>query len=89
MEETRTVGLAAAKTQPYAVQVADCLDLAENAGHAFLDAVRKSMSQIRTAIGTMPINPDVLTAAEHIQCERSTCAARTPTVLSLLWPRTT
>ena len=34
---------------------------------AFLDAVRKSMRQIRTAIGSATINPDLLTAAERIQ----------------------
>jgi hypothetical protein len=33
------------------VQVADRGHLMENASHAFLDAVRKSMRQIRTAIG--------------------------------------
>ena len=41
----------------------------ENASHAFLDAVRKSMSQIRTAIGATRVNPDMLTAAERIQHE--------------------
>jgi len=39
----------------------------ENASRAFLDAVRKSMRQIRTAIGSATINPDLLTAAERIQ----------------------
>ncbi|KQS99274.1 hypothetical protein ASG42_27985 [Rhizobium sp. Leaf391] len=39
----------------------------ENASRAFLDAVRKSMRQIRTAIGSKAINPDLLTAAERIQ----------------------
>src|SRR5208282_5559078 len=41
--------------------------LMENASHAFLDAVRKSMRQIRTAIGTATINPALLTAAEKLQ----------------------
>jgi hypothetical protein len=41
----------------------------ENASHAFLDAVRKSMRQIRVAIGAAKINPDLLTAAETIQYE--------------------
>jgi hypothetical protein len=36
----------------------------ENASRAFLDAVRKSMRQIRTAIGATTINPDLLTAAD-------------------------
>ena len=60
-------GEAAAKALPKAVQVADCWHLMENASRAFFDAVRKSMRQIRTAIGTTTINPDLLTAAERIQ----------------------
>jgi transposase len=39
----------------------------ENAGHAFLDAVRKSMRQVRAAVGSATINPNLLTAAERIQ----------------------
>lgn len=61
--------LAAAKALPQAVQVADRWHLMENASRAFLDAVRKSMRQIRSAIGAATINPDLLTAAEHIQYE--------------------
>ena len=41
----------------------------ENASHAFLDAVRKSMRQIRSAIGAATINPALLTAAEKLQYE--------------------
>jgi hypothetical protein len=41
----------------------------ENASRAFLDAVQKSMRQIRRAIGAATINPDLLTAAERIQYE--------------------
>ena len=41
----------------------------ENASHAFLDAVRKSMRQIRAAIGAAIINPALLTAAEKLQYE--------------------
>jgi transposase len=41
----------------------------ENAGRAFLDAVRKSMREIRAAIGATTINPCLLTAAERIQYE--------------------
>lgn len=59
--------LAAAKALPQASQVADRWHLMENASHAFLDAVRKSMRQIRTAIGAATINPDLLTAAERLQ----------------------
>jgi transposase len=61
--------LAAAKALPQATQVADRWHLMENASHAFLDAVRKSMRQIRSAIGAATINPDLLTAAERIQYE--------------------
>src|SRR5271166_3887180 len=61
--------LAAAKALPRATQVADRWHLMENASRAFLDAVRKSMRQIRAAIGAATINPDLLTAAERIQYE--------------------
>ena len=62
-------GEAAAKALPHAVQVADRWHLMENASRAFLDAVRKSMRQIRSVIGTTTINPKLLTAAERIQYE--------------------
>ena len=62
-------GLAAAKALPHAIQVADRWHLMENASHAFLDAVRKSMRQIRSAVGAATINPELLTAAERIQYE--------------------
>jgi transposase len=61
--------LAAAKALPHATQVADRWHLMENASHAFLDAVRKSMRQVRAAVGSATINPDLLTAAERIQYE--------------------
>jgi transposase len=61
--------VAAARALPNATQVADRWHLMENASRAFLDAVRKSMRQIRTAIGAATINPDLLTAAERIQYE--------------------
>src|ERR1700730_790645 len=61
--------LAAAKALPHAIQVADRWHLMENASHAFLDAVRKSMRQVRAAVGAATINPDLLTAAERIQYE--------------------
>jgi hypothetical protein len=41
----------------------------ENASAAFLDAVRKSMRAIRTAIGATSIDPDLLTRAERLQYE--------------------
>ena len=62
-------GEAAAKALPHAIQVADRWHLMENASRAFLDAVRKSMRQIRTVIGATVINPKLLTAAERLQYE--------------------
>ncbi|MGY3132263.1 transposase [Bradyrhizobium sp. USDA 4501] len=62
-------GEATAKALPHAVQVADRWHLMENASRAFLDAVRKSMRQIRTVIGATTINPKLLTAAERLQYE--------------------
>ncbi|MFN3834659.1 MAG: ISL3 family transposase [Glycocaulis sp.] len=62
-------GLAAARALPDAVQVADRWHLMENASRAFLDAVRKSMRQIRSVIGASTIDPALLTAAERIQYE--------------------
>ncbi|WP_128623624.1 ISL3 family transposase [Rhizobium sp. Pop5] len=60
---------AAAQALPHAEQVADRWHLMENASHAFLDAVRKSMRQVRIAIGTATVNPKLLTAAERLQYE--------------------
>lgn len=57
-------GEAVTKALPDAVQIADRWHLMENASSAFLDAVRKSMRSIRTAIGAAKINPDLLTCAE-------------------------
>ena len=41
----------------------------ENASAAFLDAVRKSMRLIRSVIGAVTINQDLLTRAERLQFE--------------------
>ena len=41
----------------------------ENASRAFLDAVRKSMRQVRSVIGATRIYSGLLTAAERIQYE--------------------
>uniref|UniRef100_UPI0011774CC8 transposase n=1 Tax=Bradyrhizobium mercantei TaxID=1904807 RepID=UPI0011774CC8 len=60
-------GEAAAKDLPQAVQVAGRWHLMENASRAFLDAVRKSMLQIRSAIGATTIESKLLTAAERLQ----------------------
>jgi transposase len=62
-------GQAAAKALPHAIQVADRWHLMENASRAFLDAVRKSMRQIRTVIGATTIDTKLLTAAERLQYE--------------------
>jgi transposase len=62
-------GEAATKALPHAMQVADRWHLMENASRAFLDAVRKSMRQIRSAIGATTIDPELLTAAERLQHE--------------------
>ena len=61
--------LAAARALPHATQVADRWHLMENASRAFLEAVQRSMRQIRSAIGATTINPNLLTAAERIQYE--------------------
>jgi transposase len=73
--------LAAAKALPKATQVADRWHLMENASRAFLDAVRKSMRQIRRVLGAATINPDLLTAAERLQYEGYLRREETNTVL--------
>jgi transposase len=62
-------GEAIAKALPHADQVADRWHLMENASRAFLDAVGKSMRQIRKAVGSAVINPELLTYAERLQYE--------------------
>jgi transposase len=74
--------LAAATALPSAIQVADRWHLMENASRAFLDAVRKSMREIRGAIGNTTINPRLLTAAERIQYEG--CLRREETNAAIL-----
>jgi hypothetical protein len=39
----------------------------ENASRAFLDAVSKTMRQIRRAVGSTVIDPKLLTYAERLQ----------------------
>lgn len=41
----------------------------ENASRAFLDAVSKSMRQIRKTVGSTIIDPKLLTYAERLQYE--------------------
>src|SRR5882757_7177224 len=60
-------GEAATRALPDAIQVADRWHLMENASTAFLDAVRRSMRGIRTAIGATTINPALLTCAERLR----------------------
>ncbi len=54
---------------PGARQVADRWHLLENAGRAFVDAVRKSLGDIRGALTKNEISPALLTAAERVQYE--------------------
>jgi transposase len=62
-------GEAIARALPHATQVADRWHLMENASRAFLDAVRRSMRQVRGVVGAATVNPDLLTAAERLQYE--------------------
>src|SRR5580704_13452600 len=61
--------VAAQRALPHAIQVADRWHLMENASSAFLDAVRKSMRQIRLAMGAAVIDLSLLTFAEKLQYE--------------------
>lgn len=62
-------GEAIAKALPHADQVADRWHLMENSSRAFLDAVGKSMRQIRRAVGSDVIDPKRLAYAERLQYE--------------------
>jgi transposase len=62
-------GQAASRAAPQAVQIADRWHLMENASAAFLEAVRRSMRQIRIALGSTTIDPALLTHAERLQHE--------------------
>ncbi|SFD21010.1 Helix-turn-helix domain of resolvase [Devosia psychrophila] len=57
----------------------------ENASRAFLDAVRKSMRQIRSVIGTAVVNPDLLSAAERLQYEGYLYREEANTAVLTLW----
>lgn len=62
-------GEAIARALPHAEQVADRWHLMENSSRAFLDAVGKSMRQIRQAVGSSVVDPKLLTYAERLQYE--------------------
>lgn len=62
-------GEAIARGLPHAEQVADRWHLMENSSRAFLDAVSKSMRQIRQAVGSNVVDPKLLTYAEKLQYE--------------------
>jgi hypothetical protein len=61
--------VAVTRALPHAVQVADRRHLLKNASRAFINAVRKSMRQIRCAVGAATVDPKLLTAGERIQYE--------------------
>ena len=60
-------GEAVTRALPEAIQVADRWHLMENASAAFVEAVRRSMRDIRAAMGATTINPDLLTCAERLR----------------------
>jgi transposase len=62
-------GEAIARGLTHAEQVADRWHLMENSSRAFLDAVSKSMRQIRQAVGNNVVDPKLLTYAEKLQYE--------------------
>ncbi len=62
-------GSAVARALPGARQVADRWHLLENASRAFVDAVRKSLGDIRRALTKNEISSALLTAAERVQYE--------------------
>ena len=62
-------GEAIARALPQAIQVADRWHFMENASRGFLDAVRRSMRQVREVVGAATLDPALLAAAERIQHE--------------------
>jgi transposase len=62
-------GDVARREVPHALQVADRWHLFENAGAAFVDAVRRHMREIRQALSTGAVDPALLASAEKLQWE--------------------
>ena len=62
-------GSAVTRALPGARQVADRWHLLENASRAFVDAVRKSLGDIRKALTKNEMSSALLTAAERVQYE--------------------
>lgn len=62
-------GEAIAKALPDADHVADRWHLMESSSRALLDAVGKSMRQIRQAVGSNVVDPKLLTYAERLHYE--------------------
>ena len=58
---------AAVKGVPQALQVTDRWHLLENASAAFLDIIRRHMLQLRRAISSGDIDPDMLSKAEKVR----------------------
>jgi len=79
--------LAAAKPLPNAIQVADRWHLMENPSRAFLDAVQKSMRQIRAVIGATIINPGLLTLPSGFNM-KAISVEKKPTLPFLDWQKT-
>ena len=78
-------GEATAQALPHAIQLANRWHLMKNASAAFLDAVRKSMVAIRSAVGAATVDPERLTCTERLQYEgfyRRTATAET--ILAML-----
>ena len=78
-------GEAIARGLPNADQVADRWHLMENSSRAFLDAVGKSMRQIRQAVGSNVVDPKLLTYAERLQYEGYLRRQETNEAIKDLW----
>nr|CAD6630229.1 transposase [arsenite-oxidising bacterium NT-25] len=82
-------GEAIAKALPDAEQIADRWHLMENSSRAFLDAVGKSMRQIRQAVGSNVVDPKLLTYAEKLQYEGYLRRQETNEAIRELWKKGT